>query len=1444
MISSTEKDLKPHRDSVIRACIRMRMLPIAMEFNTAQADPNSNPISVSLQMVEDADVYIGILGMRYGSIIDEPQLNPERLSVTELEYRQAVKLGKPRLIFVMSDDHEGAIAHSMYNETEEQRQKLKKLKEEVTKQRWAGIFTSPLDLEVLAIHALSELITGRIIPDLEDSQEIKIPKIRRSVLPELPQMYTVPRYALTQQFFGRAEELKRLDAWAESDDPIMVVEALGGMGKSAVTWEWTTQHAKNRMQPGGIMWWSFYEGGATIDGFIRHALAYITQQDPDSLKTLSYEERAEKLLQELNANPFLLVMDGFERVLVAYHRIDSSYQRDEDVQEENEHRSCTEPRDSEFIRRLTSIAQSKILMSTRLLPAEFEEYGRNLMAGVQHVTLRGLSHHDAQALFFDFGVKHASPALLTEFFSHIGYHPLLVKITAGGVREYHPAPGDFDRWYKQRGMRTNIAAMAKHDKKRNHVLHYAFVGLSGEAKQVLCQIAGFSAQTNFQTLSIFNPFLPPAPPLPDLPPLPQLRPSPFGSPSLAWLRQRLEMANGEEKEEIARQIEEQVRIEAEQARWMQQNQAELKRRFANVRRERERIREEAERAYRDSLAYIQAEDRFIQILTDLEERGLLSWDLEKDSYDLHPVVRGYALSLLPDEQKRSTFGRIRDHFAPVPLPVTEKIHEVTDIFTALELYRAVVYTGELDRAASFYSNKLSSALWRLGANHLIIELLRPLFLNGLDQMPAVQDQNTRNSLVTDMARAMQNIGEVQSARKLFTFLLDPEVRGASAWSMSISVEDYGSVLLEYNEIARAGRAIELARLLTPSLNIAWADYEDFRFAVLRGRWEEAEQLYQQAISGAEPRAQTRDWRARLAATRAIMHVYRGEDAEDELQEAADLLEATRQRRFLGILWEVRALHLLNRNLPKQAREAVNKALKIKQESGLSVVVSMALLGRIYQSLGDAVNAQRCIEFALTSRQMTDGVKADLYAHTALYYLAINDRPSAKEYAERGYDFAWANGEPYSRWYPLQLLKRVYEQLGDEPPELLSEPNAQLEMLPYEEEIRAKFLPDGKLIDSEANPKYQEPFEVTSASWFQVGTIATFGVDDEEIIRQMGLKLATLSSIPTPIQISRMGEEVPIPDHIEVVDEQRSWGELNLTFDEQKYMEKFFLICFIQSQDSKGAPVYVYLNVRLDRFDTLTQMLNNGAPFNISDYATLVLAGMGEPDEDTRKKLRRDYLFGEYITNVRVFPPLDQVNSTAVPTPLPVLPPAPPLPAPSMPAPPSGPYVEMTRSTLFQIGTLAVFGVDDEELILGIAHKLTRLSARPLLPVLSKMGQDVPECPPEGPPPDWTQLSYHQLEFSSEEKGIRDKVFAIAYLESTNESGDPVFAYVNVRIDRLDTLLDTGSTDTPFNLSNYATIVEPGEGSASEEIREKLRRDYLYGEDCLNVRIFPPLSDVT
>ena len=81
MISSTALDLPEHRKEVLEACLRQGFFPVMMEHLTA-ADTNAK--AKSLAMVDEADIYLGILGYRYGYVPDDD--NPDRISLTEMEY--------------------------------------------------------------------------------------------------------------------------------------------------------------------------------------------------------------------------------------------------------------------------------------------------------------------------------------------------------------------------------------------------------------------------------------------------------------------------------------------------------------------------------------------------------------------------------------------------------------------------------------------------------------------------------------------------------------------------------------------------------------------------------------------------------------------------------------------------------------------------------------------------------------------------------------------------------------------------------------------------------------------------------------------------------------------------------------------------------------------------------------------------------------------------------------------------------------------------------------------------------------------------------------------------------------------------------------------------------------------------------------------------------------
>src|SRR5262249_50742375 len=102
MVSSTSFDLPDHRKAVLDAILRAQCFPLTMEHGTAKS--GSDAIDFSLGLVDQADIYLGIFGHRYGHV-PERAVNPKGWSVTEHEYRRAVERGIPALIFLMHDDH-------------------------------------------------------------------------------------------------------------------------------------------------------------------------------------------------------------------------------------------------------------------------------------------------------------------------------------------------------------------------------------------------------------------------------------------------------------------------------------------------------------------------------------------------------------------------------------------------------------------------------------------------------------------------------------------------------------------------------------------------------------------------------------------------------------------------------------------------------------------------------------------------------------------------------------------------------------------------------------------------------------------------------------------------------------------------------------------------------------------------------------------------------------------------------------------------------------------------------------------------------------------------------------------------------------------------------------------------------------------------------------------
>jgi hypothetical protein len=126
VVSSTFRDLHHHRAAACTALLGAKLHPVAMEHDSAL--PDGTVLDSSLRKVRDAVAYLGIVSHLYGQV-PQTELNPDGLSLTELEFREARRLGLPMLIFIMGADHPVKVADAEQDPAK--RAKLAAFREEI-----------------------------------------------------------------------------------------------------------------------------------------------------------------------------------------------------------------------------------------------------------------------------------------------------------------------------------------------------------------------------------------------------------------------------------------------------------------------------------------------------------------------------------------------------------------------------------------------------------------------------------------------------------------------------------------------------------------------------------------------------------------------------------------------------------------------------------------------------------------------------------------------------------------------------------------------------------------------------------------------------------------------------------------------------------------------------------------------------------------------------------------------------------------------------------------------------------------------------------------------------------------------------------------------------------------------------------------------------------------
>lgn len=1032
MISATARDLKDQRLAAQDACIANDVFPVWMKHLPAQ---DADGFKVSMEMVDKADIYIGIYAWRYGWVPDFD--NPRQVSITELEFDRAVERKasgqlKELLIFIMDESVD--VSPANIEMADKAQKKLKAFKERASTKRVVGFFKSTEDLQRQISEALAAFNLRTTVEP--DSKSFVVHKVTISTIPVPPAFYAKPDYIGRHTFVGRIAQLQTLTDWAKPTDPtsILLFEAIGGNGKSMLTWEWTTKHADAARvghEPwAGRFWYSFYEKGAIMRDFCLHALHYMTQQPMETLEKKPMADLRIALLAQLHARPWLLILDGLERVLVAYHRIDAAEVRDEEVNRPTDKILDRDPcdairdEDTELLRALAAAKPSKILISSRLIPRVLLNPSGLPLPGVRPLVLPGLDDADAERLFCEVcGIRGTSADIRYYLKTFCDNHPLVIGVLAGLINSPGPHRGHFDAWAAapEYGAKLNLASLDL-IQSRNHILRAAMDALEAPSRQLLSTLALLTDAVDYDTVAAFNPHLPPEPEEVEVPTKPE--------EDWHWWKDSFVEWNG-----LPKKAKAEVR---------EQYEAALATRKAY---------EQAMQAWRDSAAVREAPKKLGETLQDLERRGLVQYDGNMRRYDLHPVVRGVAAGGMKVEDKERYGQRVVDHFNAQPHPPYEKARTMEDVASGLHAIRTLLKLGHHQQAADAYRGDLDNALGiNLEAHVEILALLRPFFRAGWDTLPKDVDAGTASYLANDAAIALDNCGELPKALGAYGTALRVELEKENWREAHCRLSNIARNLSAQNLLAKA---LHIDALIA-DLVIGCENDADIFISRLNlfadqsrlGQWQAAEATWRLL----DPMG--RDWSRNVYRQGyaeyqfAKFHFWQGSLQEEHLTAAVTLAEQDANRSTLRNLHWLRGAWRLEQGEWALAAASFDTAVTMAREVRLVDAESETGLAlakhHLGQLTGDAARSEAERLSKLTPRERS----------VAMLWLAIGDPDKAKHHALAAYRWAWADGEPYVNRYELTKTTELLKTLGVPIPNLPPYDPAKDEPFPWEADVRA------------------------------------------------------------------------------------------------------------------------------------------------------------------------------------------------------------------------------------------------------------------------------------------------------------------------------------------------------------------------------------------------------
>jgi len=627
------------------------------------------------------------------------------------------------------------------------------------------------------------------------------------------------------------------------------------------------------------------------------------------------------------------------------------------------------------------------------------------------------------------GVEGTSADIRYYLNTYCGNHPLVIGVLAGLINAPGPHRGNFDGWAADPayGAKLDLASLDL-IQSRNHILHAALEALAPASRQLLSTLALLSSAVDYETVTAFNPHLPPEPEEVEV----------TENPEDDW---RWKLMPDEEKANRRRQYEDALA--------------------------KRKAYEQAVQEWRESAAVREAPKQLSHTVADLEHRGLLQYDRRAQRYDLHPVVRGVAAgSLKPEEEKR--YGqKVVDHFNTLRRSSYATARSMEDVESGLQVVRTLLKLGHYQQAAEAFLGDLSSALlFNLEAHVESLSIFRPFFPMGWDCLPVEVDPSIALVLTNVAAIALAQRGEYKQAIIIDSSAI-PHVlsnqsfsRSTKASLISIRIRNLTDSLFDLGQPASASRLIDINRDI--EIILEFEKEKDIFMNLLAsfclqsdlGQWPAAAETWRllDPMGRKWRRGTYRQGYAEFFFARA--QFWQGHLQEEHLSTAATLAVQDHNRGTIRKVHALRGDWRLEQGAWAQAAASFSQAVAMAREIRRVDEASETglALGKVYlhQLTGDEARgeAQRLAQL----RHFANRRRVNRYL--ARLWQALGELNQAKHHALAAYTLSWADGEPYVFRYELSKATELLHELGVPLPNLPPYDPAKDEPFPWEADLRA------------------------------------------------------------------------------------------------------------------------------------------------------------------------------------------------------------------------------------------------------------------------------------------------------------------------------------------------------------------------------------------------------